>query len=440
MLCMVAGVWQLFSSFRRSSKGGEEMESTPESSEAMKAKDLRRLRWKRFGGLFWLGAGLAVLWFSGPHVGRAPAMETQPQVENGRLSDIVTQHVEQDFAERGRIGLIVGAVADGEEVLLGFGQCGLGDSRVPDADTVFEIGSISKVFTGILLAKRVESGELELDSRVADLLPEGWSLSEEACEITLRHCTTHTSGFPRLPANYLGVANLGRMLFGGDPYRGYSEEQFRDALATVELEFEPGAESRYSNYAVGLLGFVLATQNRSDYETLVKNEICEPLGMDSTGITSAEWRRENMPGKYRGALRLGPFLLALESSDWQLPNHLAGAGAIRSTGRDMMTFLKANMGLTPTDLDAAMRRSHEELYETGATRAVGMNWGRSLDRDISQNIIWHNGGTGGFRTYLGFTEDGHVGAFVLSNTATGVDGLAVGIIKALARDSAVDGE
>ena len=170
---------------------------------------------------------------------------------------------------------------------------------------------------------------------------------------------------------------------------------FRDALATVALEVEPGAESRYSNYAVGLLGFVLATQNGSDYETLVKNEICEPLGMDSTGITSAEWRRENMPGKYRGALRLGPFLLALESSDWQLPNHLAGAGAIRSTGRDMMTLLKANMGLIPTDLGAAMRRSHEELYETGATRAVGMNWGRSFDRDISQNIIWHNGGTGG---------------------------------------------
>ena len=335
------------------------MESTPESSAAMEAKNLRRLRWKQFGGLCWLGAGIAVLWLSGPHVGRAPAMEAQPQVGNGRLSDIVTQHVGQDFAERGRVGLVVGAVAHGEEVLLGFGQCGLADSRVPDADTVFEIGSISKVFTGILLAKRVESGELKLDSRVADLLPQGWSLSEEARETTLRHCTTHTSGFPRLPANYLSVANLGRMLFGGDPYRGYSEEQFRDALATVELEFKPGAESRYSNYAVGLLGFVLATQNGSDYETLVKSEICEPLGMDSTGITSAEWRRENMPGKYRGALRLGPFLLALESSDWQLPNHLAGAGAIRSTGRDMMTFLKANMGLIPTDLDAAMRRSHK---------------------------------------------------------------------------------
>ena len=69
-----------------------------------------------------------------------------------------------------------------------------------------------------------------------------------------------------------------------------------------------------------------------------------------------------------------------------------------------------------------------------------MNWMRLSDKDISQDIIWHNGGTGGFRTYLGFTEDGHVGAFVLSNTATGVDGLTVGIIKALARDSAVDGE
>ena len=318
----------------------------------------------------------------------------------------------------------------------GSAHVGWEHSQPPDADTVFEIGSITKTFTGILLAQRIENGELKLDDHVADLLPEGWSLPESAREITLRHCTTHTSGFPRLPANLLSFSVVSRQLFGGDPYRDYSEEQFRDALATVELESEPGTERSYSNFAVGLLGFVLATQNGSDYETLVTNEICKPLGMHKTVITNDAWHRENMPVKYRSALKLGPAMIALESDEWQLPNHLAGAGAIRSTGRDMMTFLKANMGLISTPFDAAIQRSHQELFQECADKAMGMNWVRSFESDISQNIIWHNGGTNGFKSYLGFTEDHQFGVFALSNTDVDVDVLAVGILKALVQEYA----
>jgi CubicO group peptidase (beta-lactamase class C family) len=265
--------------------------------------------------------------------------------------------------------------------------------------------------------------------------PEGWSLSKSAREVTLRHCTTHTSGFPQLPANLLGVSGVFRLLFGGDPYRDYSEEKFRHALATVELEFKPGTKSSYSNFAVGLLGFVLARQNGSDYETLVTSKLCQPLGMQRTVITNDEWHRDHMPAEYRSVLKLGPVSFALESDEWRLPNHLAGAGAIRSTGRDMMTFLKANMGLIPTPIDAAIRRSHQELFQF-AGQAIGMNWIRSFESTISQNIIWHNGGTGGFRTYLGFTEDRPFGVFVLSNTAISVDALARAILKALVREYA----
>ncbi len=244
--------------------------------------------------------------FSGIRVGAAPAAVSQPREDNSRLAEIVTEHVERAFEQPSYIGLVVGAIAKDEEVLLGFGTRQVGESQPPDADTVIEIGSISKTFTGILLAKKIENGELELDDRIAELLPEGWSLSESAREITLRHCTTHTSGIPRLPANLLNFSGVFRNLFGGDPYRDYSEEQFRDALATVDLEFEPGTDRSYSNFAVGLLGFVLATQNGTDYETLVTSEICQPLGMHNTVITGDEWLRENMPAKYRSALKLGP--------------------------------------------------------------------------------------------------------------------------------------
>jgi CubicO group peptidase (beta-lactamase class C family) len=486
LLFSVLGAWGLLSTFRTSSGLGPARQPTSESSQAVKANVHTFLRMKRRSGILWLCLGVATLWissdrdswgvptlgllwgamvyFMGFRLGASPTVVSQPRAQNGRLAEIVTQHVERAFEQNGHIGLVVGAIAKDEEMLLGFGarQVGdshlglivgaiakdeemllgygprqLGDSQPPDADTVFEIGSISKVFTGILLAQRIENGELELDDRIAELLPEGWSLSESASEITLRHCTTHTSGFPRLPANLLGISGMFNLAFvGGDPYRDYSEEDFRDALATVELKFDPGTECRYSNFAVGLLGFVLATQNGSDYETLVTSKIFQPLGMHRTVITNNEWHREHMPAKYRAVCKLGPVRVTMESDEWQFPNHLAGAGAIRSTGRDMMTFLKANMGLIPTPIDEAIRRSHQELFEERTDRAMGMNWIRSFESNISQNIIWHNGGTGGFRTYLGFTEDRQFGVFVLSNTAISVDALAEGILKALVREDA----
>ncbi|AGA28305.1 serine hydrolase domain-containing protein [Singulisphaera acidiphila] len=458
------GVWGRLSTFRTGSGAGSAGEPTSRASAAVtvKAKVPTSLRIKQIGGLFWFCMGIATLWFSGirdprtrPNswtlasvglfwvvIGVWEFLTTVPRrvrrqllsEENGRLAEIVTQHVEQAFPE-GHVGLVVGAIAKDEEILLGFGARQVRGSQPPDADTVFEIGSISKAFTGILLAQRIESGELELDDRIAELLPEGWSLSEPAREITLRHCTTHTSGFPRLPANLLGISDVFHMLLGGDPYRDYSEEEFRNALATVKLTCDPGTEWGYSNFAAGLLGFVLATQNGTDYETLVTSKICQPLGMHRTTITNDDWLREHMPANYRFVLNLGPASFGLKSDEWQLPNHLAGAGAIRSTGRDMMTFLKANMGLIPTPIDAAIQRSHQVLFQERADRAMGMNWIRSFESAISQNIIWHNGGTGGFRTYLGFTEDHQYGVFVLSNTAiVGVDALAAGILKTLVRD------
>jgi CubicO group peptidase (beta-lactamase class C family) len=111
-----------------------------------------------------------MVYFSGIHVGASPAVVSQGRVESSRLSEVVTQHVEREFGHHGHIGLVVGAIAKDEEILLRFGARQLGVSQPPDADTVFEIGSMSKVFTGILLAERIENGELELDDRIAELL------------------------------------------------------------------------------------------------------------------------------------------------------------------------------------------------------------------------------------------------------------------------------
>ncbi len=435
----IVGAWQFGSTFRQHRQAALAAEAYSELA-ASRSEALRRRLRQLFASAVSLCLGITMLCFSGlVCTGTVPEAVSQPQVENRRLARIVTQRVDRDFADQGRVGLVVGAVSNNEEVLLGFGTRQLGKLQPPDADTVFEIGSISKVFTGILLAQRIESGEMEVDDRIAELLPEGWTLSKPAREITLRHCTIHTSGIPSLPANWFTIRRAyGSELTGADPYRDYSEEEFRRALATVELDFAPGTDRSYSNFAVGLLGFVLATQNGTDYETLVTRGICEPLGMHSTKITGDKWLQEHFAAKYRAALPLGGAMFAVESDEWQLPNHFAGAGALRSTGRDMMTFLKANMGRISTPIDAAIRRSHEELFQDDADSATGMNWRRSFDTNISQNVIRHNGGTGGFRSYLGFTEDHQFGVFVLSNTATDVDFLAKDILQALVQEYAPD--
>ena len=489
------GAWTFVSSFFRRDRVGEQASS---SSELQKSFALRWLAWLnvRRGGLFWLGVGLATMWFADEIIltfvglfwtaiggwnvffasqerrakaaAIAAAMTTGSQRWSGAvlvamglailwfsnfsvvtttvaatpssgtskaLAELVTRVVEQELDRNSHVGLVVGVVAKDQEALVGFGRERLGDPSPPDADTVFEIGSITKTFTGVLLAQRVERDELELDDQVGDLLPEGWTLSEAARPITLEQLTTHTSGIPRLPANLLGVGNVFGQAFGGDPYRSYSEEDFRAALADLELNFEPGKSREYSNFAVGLLGFVLATKNGTDYETLLKSEILKPLGMQRTTITNDAWHDEHVAPGYRGALTMGTAEVAMGSSPWNLPNHLAGCGGVRSNGGDMLRYLKANMGRLPSPLDAAIRRSHQELYEEYPGRAMGMNWIRSTEDSTGQTVLWHNGGTGGYRSYLGFTEDGQFGVVVLSNTSNSVDGLGQEVIEALVRSS-----
>ncbi len=184
------------------------------------------------------------------------------------------------------------------------------------------------------------------------------------------------------------------------------------------------------------VGFVLARHQGMDFESLVKTAVCQPLGMWDTVTTDYERVAPRLATPYRLALKLGRRGFGLTSDEWRMPNHLAGAGALRSTGRDMLLFLKANMGLVTTPLDAALRRSHGELFRDPADMTLGMNWIRTFDDELAQTIVWHNGGTGGFRSYLGFTADRRCGVFVLGNTTHSVDSLATEVLKSLTQRQA----
>ena len=380
--------------------------------------------------------GIGVLWFIGVRIGISPNSVPHQPLAHNRLESLVTEHVQRDFNAQSRVGLVIAAIADGKETVLGYGARHLGHRSPVDENTLFEIGSITKAFTGILLARQIESGELTLDTRIAELLPRGWSLSESASQVTLEHLTTHTSGFPRLPANHLRIGSLvNSFLFGGGPYRSYSEELFREAVATSQLYFIPGTERHYSNFAVMLLGHILATRSGSDYGDLVRLQICEPLGMHDTSTSHDGADRHRVAGKYRWSARLGPVMLGLTNSEWIRPNHLQASGGIRSSGADMLKFLKANMGMVDSAIQPAIERSHQELFRESNRRATGMNWMRSRYSSLPQLVIWHNGGTSGHTSYLGFTEDGRNGVVALSNTGESVDRLGRSILTSLAEEN-----
>lgn len=182
--------------------------------------------------------------------------------------------------------------------------------------------------------------------------------------------------------------------------------------------------------------YVLANRNSRDgrYERLVTEKLCRPLDMIDTATILQPEQVARVATGYRTSVRVGNLALGVEASPWNLPDHLAGAGALRSTATDMRRYLGANMGMASSVLTNAIARSHQSLFRSNDQTAFGMHWIRTKRDAAEPTILWHNGGTGGYRSFIGFTEDRRFGVVLLSNTAKSVDALGFEIVEALARE------
>src|SRR5262245_22194246 len=191
----------------------------------------------------------------------------------------VKQILQQRIDEKKKgVAIVVGLVDESGSKVISYGKMGVDDPRPVDGDTVFEIGSISKVFTAILLADMVERGEVGLNDPISKYLPKSVKTpSHNGKEITLLHLTTHTSGLPRMPSNFTPKNDE-------NPYADYSVEQMYAFLSQYRLQRDIGAKMEYSNYGVALLGHILALRAGTNYETLIRTRICAPLKMDKTSI------------------------------------------------------------------------------------------------------------------------------------------------------------
>ena len=327
--------------------------------------------------------------------------------------DIRAILVDRIDAQRQGVGMVVGVIDPSGRRTVAYASTRKEEGPV-DADTVFEIGSVTKVFTSLLLADAVRRGEVALTDPVAKYLPPNVKVPERGGKkITLVDLATHTSGLPRMPTNF-------HPKDPGNPYADYTEAQLYEFLSSVELTRDIGSHYEYSNLGGGLLGHALARRAGTDYETLVRTRILEPLGMKSTAITLSKSMKEHLTPGHDARLRQVP--------NWDLPT-LAGAGALRSTANDLLSFLAANIGIEKSPLAPSMAAMIATRRPTGNPNleiALGWHiWNRN-----GHEIIWHNGGTGGYRTWIGFEPKSRTGVVVLSNTTTnaGVDDIGLHLL------------
>ena len=266
----------------------------------------------------------------------------------------------QSRVDEGRAaGIVLGVIeADATTRIFSYGDAGP-NARVLSEKSVFEIGSITKVFTGVLLADMAARSEVSLADPVAKYLPEGVNMpSRSGREITLLDLATHHSALPRLPDN-MSPSDA------ANPYADYSAEKMYTFLSGWELSRDIGSEYEYSNLAVGLLGHVLARISGGSYESLVRERILIPLGMARTGIALDEDMQNWMADGHDQEGNVVPL--------WDLST-LAGAGALRSDVTDMLVFLAANTGPPKTPLERSMRDSHEVQKQVNKRLSVALNW------------------------------------------------------------------
>ncbi len=271
-----------------------------------------------------------------------------------------------------------------------------------DGKTVFEIGSITKVFTSLLLADMVERGEVGLDDAADDYLPAGVGLpARGGRRITLTDLATHTSGLPRQSPAFEPHSME-------TPFAGCTAERVYGELAGCPLERDIGSGYQYSNLGVAVLGLGLARRAGGDYESVVHERICRPLGLSETLFA--------LPAALRGRVAFGHDREGKRTSNWDLAGYNP-AGGLKSTVSDLLIFLAAVLGHFEHPLAAAMASQRRVRLPTGApSMEVALGW--HVAKHEGDETVWHNGGTGGYRAFVGLDFAAGRGAVVLTNMST----------------------
>lgn len=311
------------------------------------------------------------------------------------------------------VGLVIGVIDGDREVVRGYGELAPGSKTTPGPSNLYEIGSVSKVFTGLLLADAVERGLVALDDPVQKHLPDGVTLRPRGGhDILFWHLSTHTSGLARMPRDETPNPN--------DPFAHYDTEGMHAAINDARARREPGSLYEYSNLGAGILGYVLMRVNGCEsFDEVLRQRITGPLAMNDTAVVLDDRLRARFAPPHDSS--------QAGSHSWTLAM-MAGAGGIRSTVPDMLKFARVQMTPDDSPLAAAIALSQKRRHEGRGGIAMALGWHIARDGES----LWHNGQTGGYHAYLGIMRSTRRAVCILTNTATGlVDQVGERLIQAL---------
>lgn len=316
-------------------------------------------------------------------------------------------------------GLAIAVIAAGESNVYGYGVT-RENGKTPDEHTLFEIASAGKTLTALVLGDMALNDEIALTDPIEQFLPEEVKPPKyQDRSIRLVDLATHSAGLPSLTENFQPANAL-------NPYKDFTVDDMYAGLEMVNIEFPIGKTFAYSNVGFGLLGHVLAIKAETNYEQLVVTRICNPLGMGSTRMT--------LDDDLKSRLAL-PHDNGKQVEVWE-DTTLAGAGSFLSTPHDMLLYLRAHWDRDNPLFDAMQLAIRKRRPTDTPATAIGLSW--FTDSENALDIIWHNGGAGGSRSYIAMIPERQVGVVILSNnSSTSVEELGKKVLYLLLRQETV---
>ncbi|WP_455203356.1 serine hydrolase domain-containing protein [Kaarinaea lacus] len=359
-------------------------------------------------------AGLALIGCSDEH--NADRKPTNPK---GTMTDRQLEQILAQSYEGDRTGVCVAAAFIQGEAVSRATVCADPEQHRLEGDAVaLEIGSITKTMTAAVLASLIVEGQLNLDDSLEMHLPLTANVPNfEGQPILLKHLVTHTSGLPNIPD---------ALAYDPDnPYADFTETQIADALGSITLDRKPGTQFEYSNYGFMLLSYVLVHTTGTDFETLMRERIFNPLSMPHTYISEA-------PAGTTAAIGHVANFGGEPTNAWDFPINLSGSGGVKATLDDMILYAQAQLGIgDPRVVNTLMVT--QELVDLGSDypaeeTQMGMAWGIATLSD--RTILAHSGGTGGFSSYLIFEPETKRAVVILTdaNQGLGMEELAVHLL------------
>lgn len=297
------------------------------------------------------------------------------------------------------IGAALGYVEKGSITYICCGNKSIQKNDPVTIDTYFEIGSVTKVFTALLLNQLINKEGIHLDATIESLnLP--FKIPEfRGRKITLKHLVTHHSGLPAIQTNLKIKNQL-------NPYSDYSIEELYDFLAHYTLENPPGYHFEYSNIGMALLGHILCLKAGKSYWELLSDTLLAPLALKHTCFELRE-KKEFSEGHYLDHIL----------PNWSMSEVMQGAGGLLSTIQDITQFLTANLCIGSSPITDLLKQCHQPQYKINSSESIGLAW--IISHSKCGDIIWHDGITGGFRSFIGFNQETKKGIVILTNSNMG---------------------